>query len=89
MHIVAWMLDGGMLGWVGYEFLEFNEERGKMVSIIIDVLGGIVGGKLVTPMFTNAPAIPSDFDTPALFFAAAAAAAFLTIGNLVYKRWGV
>jgi hypothetical protein len=32
---------------------------------------------------------PGDFSTPALFFAAAVAAAFLALGNLVYKRWGV
>lgn len=89
MNIVIWMLAGGVLGWVGYAFLGFNEERGRMVSIIIGAAGGITGGKLIAPMFISAAAVPADFSMPALFFAAAAAAAFLAAGNLVYNRWGV
>ena len=86
MNIVLWMLAGGILGWVGYSFLGFNEGRGKMVSIIIGAAGGIFGGKLIAPMFTAAAVVPGDFSASALFFAAALAAAFLAAGNLVYNR---
>jgi len=89
MNIVMWMLAGGILGWVGYSYLNFNEGRGKIVSIIIGAMGGFLGGKMVAPMFTAAVAVPGDFSLSALFFAAAIAAAFLAVGNLVYNRWGV
>ena len=89
MNIVLWMLAGSALGWVGYSFLRFNEERGLMVSVIIGAVGGIVGGKLIAPMFTAAAAVPGDFSSSALVFAAAVAAASLAAGNLVYNRWGV
>jgi uncharacterized membrane protein YeaQ/YmgE (transglycosylase-associated protein family) len=88
MNIVMWMLAGGILGWVGYSQLGFNEGRGKMVSILMGATGGFLGGKMVAPMF-SAAAVPSDFSLSALFFAAAVAAAFLAVGNLVYNRWGV
>ena len=89
MNIVIWMLAGGILGWVGYAFLALNEERGMVVSVIIGTGGGLFGGKLIAPMFTAAAAVPEAFSLSALFFAAAVAAAFLAIGNLVGKRWGV
>ena len=88
MNIAMWILAGGILGWVGYAFLGFNEERGKVVPILIGAMGGFIGGKLIAPMFTAA-LVPGAFSVSALFFAAAVAAAFLAVGNLVYNRWGV
>jgi uncharacterized membrane protein YeaQ/YmgE (transglycosylase-associated protein family) len=89
MNIIIWMLAGGILGWIGYSFLHFNEQRGVVISIIIGAVGGIFGGKMIAPMFTAVAAVPADFSSSALFFSAAAAAAFLAVGNLVYNRWGV
>ena len=88
MNIAVWMLSGAIVGWLGYSVLGFNEARGKMVSIVIGAIGGVVGGNLVAPLFT-AVAAPGDFGFPALLFAAAIAAVFLAIGNLVHNRWGV
>lgn len=88
MDIAMWMLVGGIFGWIGYAFLGFNQGRGNMASIIIGVMGGFVGGKAVAPMFLTA-AGPGVFSVSALFFAAAIAAVFLLVGNLVHNRWGV
>ena len=77
-----------MIGWFGYSVLGFNEARGKMVSVVIGAIGGMVGGNLVAPMFTAASA-SGDFNFLALIFAAAVAAAFLAIGNLLHNRWGL
>jgi uncharacterized membrane protein YeaQ/YmgE (transglycosylase-associated protein family) len=89
MNIIMWMLTGSVLGWIAYSYLNFNQERGVMVSLVIGALGGFIGGKVIAPMFTAGALAPGDFSAPALFFAAAVAAAFLALGNLVYKRWGV
>lgn len=88
MNIVLWMLAGAALGWIGYSVLGLNEARGKMVSIVIGAFGGIVGGKMLAPVFTTI-APTGEFSMPALLFAACVAAAFLAIGNLVHNRWGV
>jgi uncharacterized membrane protein YeaQ/YmgE (transglycosylase-associated protein family) len=88
MNIAVWMLSGAIVGWLAYSVLGFNEARGKMVSIVIGAIGGVVGGNLVAPMFAAAAA-PGDFSFFALVVAAAIAAAFLAIGNLVHNRWGV
>ena len=89
MNIVMWIVAGGILGWVGFAFVGFNEDRGMVVSVIIGSVGGLFGGKLIAPMFTAAATIPDAFSLSAVFFAAAVAAAFLAVGDLVDKRWGV
>jgi uncharacterized membrane protein YeaQ/YmgE (transglycosylase-associated protein family) len=88
MNIAIWMLSGALVGWLGYSVLGFNEARGKMVSIVIGAIGGMVGGNLVAPMFITSSA-PNEFSFPALVFAAAIAAAVIAIGNLMHNRWGV
>jgi uncharacterized membrane protein YeaQ/YmgE (transglycosylase-associated protein family) len=88
MNIAIWMLCGAIVGWVGYSVLGYNEARGKMVSIVIGAIGGVVGGNLVAPMFITSSA-PGEFSLPALIFAAAIAATFVAVSNLVHNRWGV
>jgi uncharacterized membrane protein YeaQ/YmgE (transglycosylase-associated protein family) len=88
MNIALWILAGGILGWAGYAFLGYNENRAKMVPILIGAVGGFFGGKVVAPMFT-AVAVPVNFSMIALVFAAIVAAVFLAASNFVYNRWGV
>ena len=89
MNLVLWTLAGGLLGWAGYSILNYNEERGVKVSIMLGIAGGFLGGKVIAPMFGATAAMMGDFNAPALFFAAAIAAAFLFLGNAVHDRWGV
>jgi uncharacterized membrane protein YeaQ/YmgE (transglycosylase-associated protein family) len=89
MNIVMWMLTGTVLGWIAYSYLNFNKERGIMVSLIIGALGGFIGGNVIAPLFTAGVLAAEDYRASTVFFAAAIAAAFLAAGNLIYKRWGV
>lgn len=92
MDIVMWILVGGILGGAGYSYLGFNEGRGIVVSVVIGALGGLLGGQMLAPLFSataTTAAVPGDFNASALFFAAAAAAAFLALGDVVYRRWRV
>jgi uncharacterized membrane protein YeaQ/YmgE (transglycosylase-associated protein family) len=88
MDMFMWVLAGGILGWVGYAYLQYNEDRGMVISVIIGAFGGFVGGKLIAPMFSGAAAVPGAFNASAMIIAVAAAAGFIAVGNLVYKRFG-
>lgn len=89
MNIAMWLVAGAVLGWIGFTYLKFNEERGPMVSAIIGGIGGVIGGQLIAPMFTAPPAVVGAFSMAALIFAGVVAAAFLAVGNLVHHKWGV
>ena len=89
MNIAMWMLAGGVIGWVGFAYLGFNEMRGMIVSTIIGMMGGLLGGKVLAPMFGAAAAVPGDFSMMALMVALAGAAACLAAASMVYDRFGV
>ena len=89
MNIVMWMLAGGIIGWVGFAYLGFNEMRGVSVSTVIGMVGGLLGGKVLAPMFGAAAAVPGDFSMMALMVALAGAAACLAAASMVYDRFGV
>jgi uncharacterized membrane protein YeaQ/YmgE (transglycosylase-associated protein family) len=77
------MLTGCVVGWASYAFLGFNRARGVQVSLALGAVGALLGGKMIAPMLTALAVAPRDFSTPGLLFAAAVAAAFLALGNLV------
>ena len=90
MDIIIWALVGGALGWAGYAFLGYNEGRGKAVSVIIGVIGGILGGQVIGPMFTAGTVVAgSGFNSSGLIYAGVVAAVFLVVGNVIYNKWGV
>ena len=89
MNIAMWVLAGGILGWAGFTYFGFNTGRNVVVATLIGAAGGFVGGSFIAPMFLAAAAAPAAFSMPALFFAAAVAAGFVFLGNLVADRWGV
>ncbi len=88
MNLALWLLAGATLGWVGIHYLRFNEPRGLAVSMVIGLLGGVLGGEFVAPIFLAVAAVPADFSVFALFFALGVAAVFLTVGNFVFNRFG-
>jgi uncharacterized membrane protein YeaQ/YmgE (transglycosylase-associated protein family) len=89
MEIILWVLAGGALGWIGCSYLGCNTERGVAVSALIGVVGALIGGKAIAPLFVQATGPVAGFSPDALLVAAGAAAACLAAGELLLRRWGI
>ena len=89
MELVLWIAAGAALGWLAIAKLGLNEQRGMLVSMIIGAVGGVLGGKLVAPMFGFGAAIPGEFSMGVMFVVLVTAGACLTVGNMVSNRFGV
>jgi uncharacterized membrane protein YeaQ/YmgE (transglycosylase-associated protein family) len=89
MDIVMWMLAGGVIGWVGFAYLGFDETQGMIGWVIIGMVGGLLGGRELAPMFGFAAAVPGDFSLNALFVALASAVACLAIANMIHNRYSI
>jgi uncharacterized membrane protein YeaQ/YmgE (transglycosylase-associated protein family) len=88
-NIILWAIAGGVAGWIGYSFMDLNAKRGLPISIMIGMVGGFFGGKLVAPMIGAGNAVsPGDFSPFPLFIALASAAAILIISSMIHKRFG-
>jgi uncharacterized membrane protein YeaQ/YmgE (transglycosylase-associated protein family) len=89
MELVLWLAAGAALGWLAIAKLRFNEQRGTVVSIIIGAVGGVLGGKMVAPMFGFGAAAAGEFSFGVMFVVLATAGACLAIGNMVSNRFGI
>jgi len=89
MNTFLWVFAGAALGWASYAWLGMSEGRGKIAAIVIGAIGGMLGGKMIAPMLTAAPAVAADFNMSALVISALVASTLLVVGNLVYKRWEI
>jgi uncharacterized membrane protein YeaQ/YmgE (transglycosylase-associated protein family) len=89
MNTFMWVLAGAALGWASYSYLGFSEGRGKIASIIVGAMGGVLGGKMIAPMLTAPAPVPADFSMSSLVIAMLVASALLAVANLVYKRWDI
>jgi uncharacterized membrane protein YeaQ/YmgE (transglycosylase-associated protein family) len=89
MDITMWLVVGAIMGWLGFALTGLNEDRGRMVSILIGAMGGFLGGKIVAPMVGAAPAVAGDIGMASVAVAAVVAGAFLAAGDFIEERWGV
>ncbi|HET9404001.1 MAG TPA: hypothetical protein VFO57_05435 [Burkholderiales bacterium] len=89
MNIATWILAGGIIGWIGFSLLKFNLKRGMIVSILIGMAGGYLGGSLLAPMLSAALTTHGDFSPLSLFTAFACAAGFVIVSDMFYKRFGM
>jgi uncharacterized membrane protein YeaQ/YmgE (transglycosylase-associated protein family) len=89
MNLFIWMLAGATIGWLTFTFLRWNEPRGALPNVLIGAAGGMLGGKLIAPLFTAVPLVPADFQLAALIFALVIATVALLIADQVSKRFEV
>lgn len=87
MNTFLWLMAGAILGWVGYTALGLNETIGKIAAVILGAMAGVLGGKVVAPLFSNSVLVPEAFSLAALFFALATSAAILVATHMGMKRW--
>lgn len=87
MNILLWILAGGLLGLAAYQLVGLNEARGKLLSMVIGAVGGVLGGKEVAPIFSTP--VVGEFSLTAMMFALGVAALFLALSQFMRSRWGV
>ena len=44
MSFLAWIVIGGLAGWMASKFMGTDKDQGILANIIVGVIGGFVGG---------------------------------------------
>lgn len=89
MDIVTWILAGAVVGWISFSLLRFNFKRGFVFSLIIGIVGSLLGGAALAPLLETVPVNAGEINPFSIFTASATALALLTITDMVHKRFGV
>lgn len=48
LGFIGWIIIGGLAGWIGSKIMKTDEQMGLMLNIIVGVVGGFIGGWLLT-----------------------------------------
>lgn len=89
MDIATWILAGAAVGWAGFNFMRFNQDRGLVAAVLLGAAGGFVGGSLLAPAFGYDLVPGGGFNVAALFLAVVTAAALLFAGDRIHRKFGV
>jgi uncharacterized membrane protein YeaQ/YmgE (transglycosylase-associated protein family) len=82
MNFILWIIVGGILGWIASIIMHTNAQQGVVLNIIVGIIGALVAGFLLAPLFGIATINQSDFSLPSLLVSLLGAIILLAIVNL-------
>ncbi len=84
MGIIAWLIFGGLAGWVASMIMKTDAQQGLLMNIIVGIVGAFIGGFLFS-LLTNRP---NQFDFNIGSFLVAVVGAVVLLGIVNFFRRG-
>ena len=84
MGIIAWLIFGGLAGWIASMIMGTNAQQGLLMNIIVGIVGAFIGGFL----FSLLTGRPNQFDFNIGSFVVAVIGAVVLLALLNFFRRG-
>ena len=82
MNFILWIIIGGILGWIASIIMRTNAQQGLFLNIVVGIIGALVAGFVLTPLFGIGTINQNNFSLPALVVSLLGAIILLAIVNL-------
>ena len=82
MNLILWIIIGGILGWLASLIMRTNAQQGLFLNIVVGIIGALVAGFVLTPLFGIGTINQNNFSLPALLISLLGAIILLAIVNL-------
>ena len=82
MNLLLWIIIGGILGWLASLIMRTNAQQGLFLNIVVGIIGALVAGFVLTPLFGIGTINQNNFSLPALLVSLLGAIILLAIVNL-------
>lgn len=76
MNILAWVILGGIAGWIASLIMQTDEQQGIFLNIVVGIIGAVIGGFIVGLMGGDGV---EEFSVYSLFVATLGAVVLLAI----------
>jgi len=86
MNFILWIVIGGIIGWLASMVMKTNAQQGMILNIIVGIVGALLGGWFLAPLFGTGTINQDDFSLPSLGVSFLGALILLAIFNLVRGR---
>ncbi|MFL6716127.1 GlsB/YeaQ/YmgE family stress response membrane protein [Noviherbaspirillum sp. 1P10PC] len=88
MNFIIWLVVGGIIGWLASIVMRTDAQQGMFLNIVVGIIGAMLGGFLLAPMFGTGTINQNDFSLSSLFISFLGAIVLLMIVNL-FRRGSV
>lgn len=88
MNIVLWLIAGAFIGWLASRIMGTNSQQGLFLDIVVGIVGAVLAGWFLSPLFGIGTINQNNFSLPALMVSLLGAIILLAIVKL-FRRRGV
>jgi uncharacterized membrane protein YeaQ/YmgE (transglycosylase-associated protein family) len=82
MNFIIWIVVGGILGWIASMIMRTDAQQGMLLNVVVGIIGALLGGWLLAPLFGTGTINQSDFSLGSLLVSLLGAVILLAIVNL-------
>ncbi|HEU4708717.1 MAG TPA: GlsB/YeaQ/YmgE family stress response membrane protein [Methylophilaceae bacterium] len=86
MNFLAWIIVGGILGWLASLVMRTDAQQGLFLNIVVGIIGALLGGWLLAPFVGTGTINQNDFSLSSLIVSFLGAVILLAIVNLFRRN---
>lgn len=86
MNLIIWLIAGAVIGWLASRLMGTDGQQGLLLDIVVGVIGAVIAGWFLTPLFGISTINQANFSLPALLVSLVGAIVLLAVIRLVRGR---
>jgi uncharacterized membrane protein YeaQ/YmgE (transglycosylase-associated protein family) len=86
MNFILWIVIGGVIGWLASIVMKTNDQQGKLLNIVVGIVGAFLGGLLLGGLFDTGTINQDDFSVSSLVVSFIGAVILLAIVKMFRGR---
>jgi uncharacterized membrane protein YeaQ/YmgE (transglycosylase-associated protein family) len=85
MNFIIWIVIGGLIGWAASIVMKTDAQQGVILNVVVGIVGALVGGWLLSPLFGTGTINQNDFSLASLVVSLLGAIILLAVVNLLRR----
>ena len=85
MNFIIWIVIGGLIGWAASLVMKTDAQQGVVLNVVVGIVGALVGGWLLSPLFGTGTINQNDFSLASLVVSLLGAIILLAVVNLLRR----
>ena len=85
MSFIIWLVIGGLVGWLASVVMKTDAQQGIVLNIVVGIVGALLGGWLLSPLFGTGTINQGDFSLSGLLVSFLGAVILLAVVNLIRR----
>ena len=88
VNLILILIVGGLIGWIASIVMRTNAQQGIFLNVAVGIVGALLAGFLLSPLFGTGNITSGNFSLPALLVSLLGAVILLAVVNL-FRRGAV